>query len=79
MSKFCNKYPQCGCVDIGTKCYDDQPSNPLRTLTVTRKELLEAALDLDEHERKKMAPKPPSRNAPCPCGSRKNYKRCHGK
>ena len=23
MSRFCSKYPNCGCVDIGTKCYDD--------------------------------------------------------
>jgi hypothetical protein len=23
MSAFCSKYPKCGCIGIGTKCYDD--------------------------------------------------------
>jgi len=70
MSAFCNKYPECGCVGVGVKCYID--GIPVATPNFRKLADIEMALRLDG-----VAPaKPVSRNQPCPCGSKKRYKHC---
>jgi hypothetical protein len=52
----------------------------LRKVTHGGMRTYEYPVDRDGKPRKPALPRnPPSRNSPCPCGSRKRFKRCHGK
>lgn len=52
----------------------------LRTVTPGERRIYEYPVDRDGNPRKSnTSRKSPSRNSPCPCGSRKRFKRCHGK
>lgn len=73
MSAFCSKYPLCGCVDIGTKCYDEPMLNDLAREQIRKRAELEVAMQVYGIPDKD---KEPSRNQPCPCGSKKKYKHC---
>lgn len=65
MSAFCGKYPDCGCIGIGKRCYSDK--------TFADEGILDTCgLESPSVNINYIIP----RNRPCPCGSGKKYKHC---
>ncbi|MEO9145111.1 MAG: SEC-C metal-binding domain-containing protein [Ginsengibacter sp.] len=72
MSAFCGKYPECGCVGIGTKCYSEKTWTELG-------EKPPVFPDWNNEKLQNLKVDIIPRNKPCPCGSGKRYKHCCAK
>jgi len=88
MSAFCGKYPDCGCVGIGKRCYSDKT---FADEGITDTDNINIGVFMQAGTLPGAAGshvKPPEsasidyvipRNKPCSCGSGKKYKHCCGR
>ncbi|MGI9461180.1 MAG: preprotein translocase subunit SecA [Alphaproteobacteria bacterium] len=59
---------------VGVMCHLEIEAKPKHQVAMDSQNAIEPPVAMDG----KVATPPPSRNSPCPCGSKKKYKHCHG-